>query len=811
MNKKSGGFFEKFATLVVDKRNLIIVLYVFALIFSFFSMGWVEVESDVTKYLDEDTETRQGIDAMNTNFVTTATARIMVSNITYDTALEIADTIAAIDGVDMVTFDNTTSHYKDAAALYDVTFKGDNFDPGAIAAVDMIHSELSEYDLFVDTLIGYDDNAMLREEMATIAVVAGVIIIIVMSLTSRAYMEVPIMLVTFGVAALLNMGTNFLFGKISFISDSVGAVLQLALAIDYAVILCHRFTDAHETLNARDAAILALTKAIPEISASSLTTISGLAALAFMKFGIGKDLSMVLIKAIFLSLLSVFTLMPGLLVIFCPMIDRTRHKKLLPEVDFLGHFAVKMRKIIPPAFICLLVVCFFVSGKCPYAFSINDLETAKMTERQVAYFKIKDTFGTSNMVAIVLPRGDYEAEANLAKVLNTLPEVETVVGLSAIEAMDGYTLTEALTPREFSEMVGLDFEVAQMLYGLYAVEHNEYGAVLTGMESYEIPMFDLFIYLKEQLETHNIALDSGDELSLTDMFAQLEAAQMQLQSGDYSRMVTYINLPEEGEETYAFLAELREIIGRYYDGDYYLVGNSTNSRDLSDAFVTDNLMISLLSALFVVLVLLFTFQSVGLPLLLILVIQGSIWINFSIPTITHQPLFFLGYLIVSAVQMGANIDYAIVISSHYLELKEHMPHKQAIVHALNASFATVLTSGTMLTSAGLLIGYLSAQPSVSTMGVCLGRGTFISMLLVLFVLPAFLVLGDSIINRTSFKLKVIEPKARTVNGTMRVQGHVRGYISGMVDADFDGILHGQLNAAISTDGEITVEGESDDE
>ena len=811
MNKKSGGFFEKFATLVVDKRNLIIVLYIFALIFSFFSMGWVEVESDVTKYLDEDTETRQGIDAMNANFVTTATARIMVSNITYDTALEIADIIAAIDGVDMVTFDNTTSHYKDAAALYDVTFKGDNFDSGAIAAVDMIHSELSEYDLFVDTLIGYDDNAMLREEMATIAVVAGVIIIIVMSLTSRAYMEVPIMLVTFGVAALLNMGTNFLFGKISFISDSVGAVLQLALAIDYAVILCHRFTDAHETLNARDAAVLALTKAIPEISASSLTTISGLAALAFMKFGIGKDLSMVLIKAIFLSLLSVFTLMPGLLVIFCPMIDRTRHKKLLPEVDFLGHFAVKMRKIIPPAFICLLVVCFFVSGKCPYAFSINDLETAKMTERQVAYFKIKDTFGTSNMVAIVLPRGDYEAEANLAKVLNTLPEVETVVGLSAIEAMDGYTLTESLTPREFSEMIGLDFEVAQMLYGLYAVEHNEYGAVLTGMESYEIPMFDLFIYLKEQLETHNIALDSGDELSLTDMFAQLEAAQMQLQSGNYSRMVTYINLPEEGEETYAFLAELREIIGRYYDGDYYLVGNSTNSRDLSDAFVTDNLMISLLSALFVVLVLLFTFQSVGLPLLLILVIQGSIWINFSIPTITHQPLFFLGYLIVSAVQMGANIDYAIVISSHYLELKEHMPHKQAIVHALNASFATVLTSGTMLTSAGLLIGYLSAQPSVSTMGVCLGRGTFISMLLVLFVLPAFLVLGDSIINRTSFKLKVIEPKAKTANGTMRVQGHVRGYISGMVDADFDGILHGQLNASISTDGEITVEGESDDE
>ena len=139
-----------------------------------------------------------------------------------------------------------------------------------------------------------------------------------------------------------------------------------------------------------------------------------------------------------------------------------------------------------------------------------------------------------------------------------------------------------------------------------------------------------------------------------------------------------------------------------------------------------------------------------------------------------------------------------------------MHHKQAIVHALNTAFPTVFTSGTMLTSAGLLIGYLSAQPSVSTMGICLGRGTFISMLLVLFVLPSFLVLGDSIINRTKFKIKGIEPKVKNATGFMRVQGHVRGYISGVVDADFDGVLQGQLNATISTDGQVTVEGETED-
>jgi predicted RND superfamily exporter protein len=222
-------------------------------------------------------------------------------------------------------------------------------------------------------------------------------------------------------------------------------------------------------------------------------------------------------------------------------------------------------------------------------------------------------------------------------------------------------------------------------------------------------------------------------------------------------------------------------------------------------------MISILSALFVILVLLFTFKSAGLPMLLIMVIQGSIWINFSIPALQGQPLYFLGYLIVNAIMMGANIDYAIVISSHYQEKKATMPHKKAIVHALNAAFPTVFTSGSMMASAALLIGQLSAQPVVSVMGNSLGRGTIISIILVLFVLPSILVLGDSIIERTRFTVKPISAPVRQASGTLRVQGHVRGYISGMVDADLDGILHGQLNATISTDGKLEEGGEEHEE
>ncbi len=800
--KKSSGFVEKLAAFIVDKRNLFFLLYAFALMFCIFSMNWVQVENDVTVYLPEDTETRQGLEAMNDNFVTFGTAQVMVSNITYETAEGFANTIAGIDGVSMVSFDATEDHYKDATALFDISFTGLTNDQQSVQALEKIEEVLDGYDTAVYSSVGYDENTMLRQEMTTILVVAAIIIVVVLLLTSRAYMEVPVLILTFGAAALLNMGTNFLLGKISFISDSIAVVLQLALAIDYAIILCHRFSDEHETKNARDAAVAALKKAIPEISASSLTTVSGLAALAFMQFSIGLDMALVLIKAILLSLFSVFTLMPGLLVLFSPLIDKTRHKKLLPNITFAGKFAVKTRRVVPFLFIVVLVGAFWLSSQCPYTYSYMDLRTAKMTPRQTAYFEIKETFGTSNMVAVVLPSGDYEAESAVLQELAACPEVKSTLGLSGMEALEGYTLTDALTPRELSELTGLDYEVAQLLYSAYAAEYDQYGQLLSGVEDYKIPLFDMFLFLKEQMETNNITLSGEDGQMLQSLFTQLEAAQAQLQNENYSRMVVYLNLPEESQETFDFLDRMRGIIGEHYTDDYYVIGNSTSSRDLSASFVNDNLLISILSAFFVIVVLLFTFKSAGLPVLLIIVIQGSIWINFSFPTITGEPLYFLGYLIVNAIMMGANIDYAIVISSHYQELKAKMPHKEAIVHALNAAFPTVFTSGTIMASAGLLIGNLSAQPVVSIMGTCLGRGTIISMVLVLFILPAFLVLGDSIINRTSFKLKGLEPKTRTATGTILVQGHVRGHINGIVDADINGIIHGQLDATLSTEGTI---------
>ena len=787
--KEENGGMKKVAAFIVDKRNLFFLLYLVALVFSLFSRNWVEVENDITTYLPDDTETRQGLTVMNDNFVTYGSARVMIANITPANAQALADQIKDIDGVSRVTFDNTQDHYRGASALIDVSFDAEEMDDRAIQAMNNINSLLEDYDVYVDTTVGEDASADLANEIVAIFAVAAVVIVVVLTLTSKAYMEVPVLVMTFGAAALLNMGTNFLCGKISFISNSVTVVLQLALAIDYAIILCHRFSAEHVTLPTREACIEALSKAIPEISSSSLTTISGLGALAFMHFGIGLDMAIVLIKAILLSLLSVFTLMPGLLMLFSNLIDKTKHKEILPKITAVGKFDVKTRFIIPPIFVAVAAVACIFANKCPYVYTYTDLTTVKQSEKQIATQKIKSTFGNSN-------------------ILDTLSQdnhVKSTMGLSSIEAMDGYVLTDALTPRQFSEVAGLNYEVCKLLYTAYATDKSQYGELINGVGAYEVPLYDMFMFLKEQMEKGNVRLDSDIQDDLDDLFDQLDQATLQLQSDKYSRMVVYLDLPEESDATFQMIDDIHALVGQYYDGDYYVVGNTTSAMDLSSSFIEDNLLISILSALFVMLILLFTFKSAGLPVLLIMVIQGSIWINFSFPTIENTPLYFLGYLIVNSIQMGANIDYAIVISSHYQELKATMTHKEAIVEALNASFPTIFTSGTILASAGMLIERMTTNPVIAAIGQCLGRGTVISMVLVLAVLPQILVLGDTVIERTSFEMPQLERKVRSASGTMRVKGRVRGYISGMVDAEINGVLTGQINAAISTDSLETIE------
>ncbi len=756
---------EKAAAFIVDKRKAFYLVYIILIIFSLFSTNWVSVNNNITDYLAEETETRQGLTLMEDEFITYATAEVMVDNISYSDAEKLCDELKDINGVKEITFDDTTEHYVNGSALFSITFEGTSDDEISAAALNDVKEKTNDYDVYISAEIGDTKAETIANEMNLVMVIACVIILAVLLISSRTYMEIPVMILTFGVAAILNKGTNYLFGTISFVSNSIAVVLQLALAIDYAIILCHRYTEERETKESREAVISALSKAIPEISGSCLTTLSGLSAMGFMQFKIGLDMSIVLIKAIILSILTVFTLMPGLLMSFSKLIDRTHHKNFIPKIDVWCNGVVKLRFITPCIFAVLIIVAFFLSGNCPYAYSDTNLSTITKNESQIARENITNTFTQNNTLAVLVPSGDYEKEQKLTSELEQYPQVDTITALAAVEAIDGYSVGDKLSPREFSELTDMDIETVRLLYSAYAVDNESYGRIIGGIDTYKVALLDMFDFVYEITDDGYVSLDSETQENLDELHDTLLDGKKQLEGENHTRLVMNLNLPEESEETFEFLDTVRDTAKKYYGDNVLLAGNPTNSYDLSVSFKRDNMIINILSILFVLIVLFFTFQSSGIPIILILVIQGSIWINFSFPTIMNKPLFFMSYLVVSSIQMGANIDYAIVITNRYTELRRKMNKFDAIKQSLNLAFPTIFTSGSILASAGFAIGLLSSDPTISSIGIALGRGTLISIILVMGILPQLLVLGDFIIEKTSFNFKDIKERISIGGGT----------------------------------------------
>ena len=803
-------FMERVAAFIVDRRYLFVVLFVALCIFSIFTSNGVDVNEDLTDYLPDDSETRQGLQIMDREFLTYGDARVMVSNITYAKAEELAEMLRSVDGVKTVTLENDQDHYNAASALFEVVFDGEKLDNVSIQGVENVRNALRDYDTYIMTEVGNPTGEILEKEMQMVFVILVVIIILVLLLTSQTYAEVPILLITFGVSVWINKGTNYWFGEISFITNSIAAVLQLGLAIDYAIILCHHYTEERAHNTPRDAVVKALTVAIPEISASSLTTISGLLALAFMKIKIGSDMSLVLVKAILFSMLTVFLLMPALLLLMSPWLDKTHHRRFLPRIDGWGRFTIKSRYIVPPVFAVILIAACILANHCPYVFGYSTLDTLKQNEYKLSEKKINATFGEVNQVALIIPFEDYESEAKLVDDLKELNGVDHLVALADTEAKDGYMVTDSLTPRQFAELTDIDISVSRAAYTAYCTSNENFTQAigqlvdLSNIDNCTVPLIDMIKFLYEQRDVYESRIDASLMDDLEEMYDDLIDGERQLHTKDYSRIILFLNLPVESEETYDYLTVIKGVIGKYYTESYF-VGETAKDKDFSAAFSEDNMLISILTIVFVVAILLMTFKSVALPLLLILVIQGSIWINFSFPTILHSNLYFLAYLIVSAIMMGANIDYAIVISSRYLKLKETMPYKDAMIEALNLAFPTVVTSGSILAAAGISIGVLSSENTVASIGICLGRGTLLSMFLVMGVLPQILLLGDTIVEKTSFTIGH-HVQTQNLSGAMRVNGHVRGYINGYVDAEIRGIVNGTVSASIDI-GAVETEGQ----
>ena len=746
---------KKISRQIVDKRVIIMIAFLAACVYCALSISRVRVNNDITSFLPPDTDTRRGLTIMENEFTTYASANVMLANTTYERASAAAEKIETLEHVTGVTFDNSPAHFVDSAALLTISFDGTSDDENVIATMNEIRSLTAGFDTYTSSDIGADLLGEIAQQMVGVVALAAVVIMAVLLFTSRSYFEVVIFLIVFSVAALLNMGTNFWLGEISSITNSIAVILQLALAIDYAIIFSHRYQDEIDRFpTEREALIEALSKSIVEISSSSLTTISGLVALMLMQFRLGYDLGLVLSKGILCSLITVFLLMPGLIASFFRPLRRTTHKSHVPDITGWGRFLMKTRFGFVAVFVIILPLAIWCSSRTEYAFNDAGIDELKYSESRAAARKITGTFANDTTIAVLVPSGNYEEEKQFLRDAAELDNVKTVTGLANIEIEDGKVLTDSYTPRMFSMLLNIDFEEAEMLYAAYGVENGQYQPIFGNAETYSVPLIDMFLFLFEKIDQGIVTLDADSQETLDSLRGELERGEAQLRGENWDRMVITADVPIEGDESVALVNALRSLAdGRYGEGGCLVIGDVTSAKELADTFNGDSLLINLLTIAFVFIILIFTFRSVVGAALLVFVIQGSIWINFTFPYLTHTRASFVTNMIVSAIQMGATIDYAIVIMSRYLDLKKLHTPQEAMAQAVNESFPTVMTSGTIMTVAGILIAYRVSDVYIGHIGLAVGRGALISVILVLSVLPQLIVLLDKVIEKTTFRKK----------------------------------------------------------
>ena len=743
------------AETIVRGRFVIFALFLVAAVFCALTVGRVRINSSLTAFLPKDTETRRGIDAMEKEFTTYGVARILIEGVPYAEAEETAQKIGKIEHVYEVAFDDTAEHYKDGNALLAVSFDEPETGEGAGEAMGRIRELLGElpYRFSVSGDVGYNYQSELEKEMVVVLSLAAAVIVLVLLFTSRSYFEIVVYFVVFGVSALLNMGTNWWLGEISAITNTVAVILQLALAIDYAIIFSHRYQDeAEKNPDSRAAIVPALAHSIVEISSSSLTTVSGLVALMLMRFRLGYDLGIVLAKGVVCSMLTVFLLMPGLILLFPRALRKTRHRSFVPNIARFGRLLQKKVPVFLILFAVILPFSFILSQKTEYSFAKWSITEVIPSDYRSEHKRVEETFPAGTAVALLVPAGDYDKERAVLEEVAQVDGVTSAAGLAVVEIGEGRMLTDRYTAGEFSALLGIGEEDAERLYRFYALEYGNAEA-FKSPGTYPAPLIDVLVTLFRVIDQKLVTTLTPEQTEQLAVYrTPIERAAKQLKGRTWDRLVLTTSLPVEGKASVELVETVRAVAEREYgEGTVLAVGDITSARDLEDFHRSDSILIGVLSVVFVFLILLFTFRSPVVAAALVFVIEGSIRINFSFPYLTGDRAAFVTNMIVSAIQMGATIDYAIVTYSRYRERRKTDPPREAMIKAQNDAFPTVLTSGTIMAAAGLLIAYRVSDVYVGHIGLAVGRGALISMILVLTVLPQLLPPLDRAIMKTTFR------------------------------------------------------------
>lgn len=670
---------------VVNNPKKIMAFFLIATAICFFLTDDVGVNYDLSEYLPEGTASTISLEVMEEEFSGgIPNARVMVTDVTIPEALALKEEITGCEGVLSVTWlddvvdivqpietldaDTVETYYQDSAALFNITLDEENL----VAAVNAIRAVIGEDGAMTgDGVSTALSTSSTESEVAMITVVGVAFALLILMLTTTSWLEPVVVLLGMLVAVVINMGTNLMFGEISFASNAAGPVLQMAVSLDYSVFLIHRYEECRlELPDRKEAMVEALCRSTTSILSSGLTTVLGFVALVFMEFQLGPDLGLVLAKGVAISLVTVFLFMPVFILATGKWLDKLRHRSFMPDFHGFGRAVTRIMLPLVVVFLVVMAPSFLAANANSYYYSSSHI-FGEDTEYGQDTAAIEAVFGKSDTYVLLVPTGDLATQRELSDALHDIPEVKSI--LSYVDTV-GQEIPEA--------------------------------------------------YL--------------DEATLA-----------QLVSDNYSRMVLTVEADYEGEATFALVETIRETAQSYYPDSYYLTGEGVVACDLKTSITADLLRVNLLAIVAIFLVLLLTMKSISLPVILVLTIETAIWINQAVPYFTDTTVFYVSNLIISSIQLGATVDYAILLTDRYMGYRREMGKKQALQEAISAVTVSMLTSGIVLAVIGFMMGAVSSHGIIAQLGTLIGRGSLLSLTLVLFVLPGLLYLLDGLIGKTT--------------------------------------------------------------
>lgn len=697
-------FADKIFRGALNHRRVVIVIAALLFIVSVLCIPSVKINYQFSDYLPESSESTVSLRVMEEAFNSpTPNSNIMVEGLSLTQASELATHMETIEGVEEVMWLGTTCDISQPLETYDPDVvsaykKGDSYlyqvaldTSVATQSMDLIREVANEVGATDVSMSGEAINSAVAQgssdfEIQLILVMAVIVILGLLLITSEAWFEPVLFLSVIGISIVYNLGTNIIFGEISFITQMCAAVLQLAVSMDYGIVMLHAFRGFKaQGLTSYDAAVAAMHKAAAVIALSAATTFFGFLSLCVMAFLIGADMGVVLAKGIVFSFLCVLFLLPILVLSSEKLLKKTAHKKFLPSFD---KFAVWCMRIAVPftVIIALITVPAYLGQKQPnFVYGASGF-VEPGTELYEETNAINDTFGAQEQWVMLVPEGDWGRELQMVK------RIEDLEGVSAVTSY--VTAVSANIPTDM------------------------------------VPSEDL----------------------------------SQLVSGGYSRIVVSTSVEGESEEAFSLVQALRDIGDEFYPEENHLVGSAVTSYDMSLIVNDDSLRIFIASVVAIGLVLLLMFRSLSIPPMLLLTIEISIWINLAIPYFTGESIQYIGYLIISAIMLGATVDYTIILSRAYLDRRVEMEKRPAMLSAISYSAITILTSATILTVCGAFIGIISSNGVIAGLGTLIGRGAFIAALNTFLLLPILFMVLDKVVEKTTWKARFYHGDDRGTHG-----------------------------------------------